>query len=54
MLALNSVDARHRSAFETEERGNLCEYVENLLEEAGLDVDALAARHRLTSARLPC
>ncbi len=48
VVELNDVDARHDGPFETGEREQLCEYVENILERAGIDVDALAARHRMT------
>jgi hypothetical protein len=45
---LNAVDTRHDGPYETGEREQLCEYIENALEGAGIDVDALAARHRMT------
>lgn len=48
VLALNDVHRRHDAPFETCEREQLCAYVEARLERAGVDVDALAARRRLT------
>jgi hypothetical protein len=48
VLDLNAVDARHDGPYETGEREELCEYIENVLDEAGIDVDALATRHRMT------
>jgi hypothetical protein len=45
---LNVVDARYDGAYETDERKLLCAYIENVLDDAGIDVDALAARHRVT------
>jgi hypothetical protein len=48
VLDLNEVDARHDGPYETGEREQLCEYIENALDKAGIDVDALAARHRMT------
>jgi hypothetical protein len=47
--ALNVVDARYaEAAYETGERELLCAYIEDVLDDAGIDVDALAARHRMT------
>jgi hypothetical protein len=47
--ALNVVNARFDgAAYETGERGQLCEYIEAILENAGIDVDAFAGRHRMT------
>ncbi|MDG4827270.1 hypothetical protein O7635_35950 [Asanoa sp. WMMD1127] len=47
--ALNAVNARHGGrAYETGERELLCAYIEHVLDDAGIDVDAFAARHRLT------
>jgi hypothetical protein len=43
-----AVDARHDGPYETGEREQLCEYIESALERAGIDVDAFAARHRIT------
>jgi hypothetical protein len=48
VLALNAVDAQHDDAYETGEREQLCEYIDSVLDEAGIDVDALASRHRIT------
>ncbi|GAA1564479.1 hypothetical protein GCM10009827_102590 [Dactylosporangium maewongense] len=47
--ALNAVNARFgEAAYETGEREELCAYIEAVLDEAGIDVDALAGRHRMT------
>ncbi|WP_406496271.1 hypothetical protein OHB06_38570 [Streptomyces sp. NBC_01604] len=48
VLALNAVnDARNGSAFETGEREELCDYIDESLTEHGVDVVALTARHGL-------
>ncbi|MFE4696852.1 hypothetical protein ACFRIC_07130 [Streptomyces sp. NPDC056738] len=48
VLALNAVnDARNGGAFETEEREQLCHYIDTSLTEHGVDVSALTARHGL-------
>ncbi|MFE8986517.1 hypothetical protein ACFYMI_01645 [Streptomyces collinus] len=48
VLALNAVDEAHdRAAFETDEREELCDYIDQSLTEHGVDVVALAARHGL-------
>ncbi|MFF5481135.1 hypothetical protein ACFY5C_27960 [Streptomyces sp. NPDC012935] len=48
VLALNAVDdAYNGSAFETDEREELCDYVDESLTEHGVDVVALTARHSL-------
>ncbi len=48
VLALNAVDAAHNgSAFETDEREELCDYIDESLTEHGVDVVALTARHGL-------
>jgi hypothetical protein len=47
--ALNAVNARHGgAAYETGEREQLCAYIEAVLDAAGIDVDELAGRHRMT------
>jgi hypothetical protein len=47
--ALNAVNARYLgAAYETGERELLCTYIADALDDAGIDVDALAARHRMT------
>lgn len=47
--ALNAVNARFSEAgYETGEREELCAYLEAVLDSAGIDVDALAGRHRMT------
>jgi hypothetical protein len=43
VLALNGVDAIHHH-IETGEREELCAYIDDVLEDAGVDVAALAAR----------
>ncbi|MER6276633.1 hypothetical protein ABT202_10010 [Streptomyces sp900105245] len=48
VLALNAVDDAHNgSAFETDEREELCDYIDESLTEHGVDVVALTARHGL-------
>lgn len=48
MLALNAVNDRHAgAAYETGEREELCEYIDQALTEYGVDVPALAARRGL-------
>ena len=48
VVALNGVnDARNGSAFETGEREQLCDYIDDSLAERGVDVVALTARHVL-------
>ncbi|CAM5343825.1 hypothetical protein [Streptomyces fumanus] len=48
VLALNAVDEAHNgSAFETDEREELCDYIDQSLTEHGVDVVALTARHGL-------
>lgn len=45
VLALNGVNEEYdEAAYETEERENLCAYLDATLTEAGIDVAALAAR----------
>jgi hypothetical protein len=49
VLALNAVNDEHdRTGYETGERDQLCHYIEETLEDAGIDVEALAARRGLT------
>jgi hypothetical protein len=53
VLSLNRIYRAHVdrdgcASYETGEREELCSYIESCLEEAGVDVDALAARRRLT------
>ncbi|AQZ65490.1 unnamed protein product [[Actinomadura] parvosata subsp. kistnae] len=49
VLALNQVNEQHgEAAYETGEREHLCAFIEESIVEAGIDVDALAARHGLT------
>ncbi|MFE4622957.1 hypothetical protein [Streptomyces mirabilis] len=48
VLALNAVNEAHNgSAFETDERETLCDYIDQSLTEHGVDVVALTARHGL-------
>lgn len=48
VLALNAVDDAHNgNAFETDEREELCDYIDESLTEHGVDVVALTARHGL-------
>ncbi|MCL6668421.1 MULTISPECIES: hypothetical protein [Streptomyces] len=48
VLALNAVNEAHNgSAFETDEREELCHYIDQSLTEQGVDVVALTARHGL-------
>lgn len=48
VLALNAVDEAHDgAAFETDEREELCDYIDQSLTEHGVDVVALTARHGL-------
>ncbi|MET9521661.1 hypothetical protein [Streptomyces coeruleorubidus] len=48
VLALNAVnDAHDGCAFETDEREQLCDYIDQVLTEHGVDVVALTARHEL-------
>ncbi|MFD7403417.1 hypothetical protein ACFV7R_12230 [Streptomyces sp. NPDC059866] len=48
VLALNAVDDAHNgSALETDEREELCDYIDESLTEHGVDVVALTARHGL-------
>ncbi|MEV7071277.1 hypothetical protein [Streptomyces sp. NPDC093990] len=48
VLALNAVDEAHNGgAFETDEREELCDYIDESLTEHGVDVVALTARHGL-------
>ncbi|MFJ4368870.1 hypothetical protein ACIP4S_32705 [Streptomyces chartreusis] len=48
VLALNAVNEAHKgSAFETDEREELCAYIDESLTEHDIDVGALAARHGL-------
>jgi hypothetical protein len=44
VLVLNLISDRNYPGYETGERDELCAYIETSLEEAGVDVDAHAAR----------
>jgi hypothetical protein len=49
VLALNAINDDHNgAAYETGEREALCQYIDDALEEAGIDVEALTARHGLS------
>lgn len=49
VLTLNRINDDHGGAgYETQEREELCLYIEESLAEAGVDVDALAGRRGLT------
>lgn len=56
VLALNEITKQHERAgkigYETGEREELCDYVDASLEEAGIDVKALAARHGLSQYQI--
>ncbi|MEU3552790.1 hypothetical protein [Streptomyces fragilis] len=46
VLALNAVNERFGgAAYETDEREELCDYIDETLSEHGIDVPALTARH---------
>ncbi|ELP62674.1 hypothetical protein STRTUCAR8_05234 [Streptomyces turgidiscabies Car8] len=48
VLALNAVnDAHNGSAYETDEREQLCDFIDQSLTEHSVDIVALAARHGL-------
>ncbi len=48
VLALNAVNEAHNEcAYETDEREQLCLYIDEALSERGVDVAALTARHGL-------
>lgn len=48
VLALNAVNEAHNeSAYETDEREQLCDFIDQSLTEHGIDVVALTARHGL-------
>jgi len=38
------LDGRGETPYETEERDDLCAYIDETLEEVGIDLDAIAAR----------
>lgn len=49
VLTLNVINDDHKgAAYETDEREALCKYIDQMLDEAGVDVEALAARHGLS------
>ncbi|MFF3876248.1 hypothetical protein [Streptomyces sp. NPDC001978] len=48
VMALNAVNEAHDgSAYETDEREQLCDFIDQSLTEHGVDIVALAARHGL-------
>jgi hypothetical protein len=56
VLVLNEINERHESAgligYETGERDELCWYIDASLEESGVDVAALEARHEIEPGML--
>ncbi|WP_069462003.1 hypothetical protein [Actinacidiphila rubida] len=49
VLALNEVNDRYEtSTFDTDEREQLCVFIDEVLTEHGIDVAGLAARHRIS------
>ncbi len=48
ILALNQINAQHGGAgYETDEREELCDYIDASLSESGIDAGALAARNNI-------
>lgn len=48
VLALNQINAQHGGAgYETDEREELCDYIDASLSESGINVEALAARKNI-------
>jgi hypothetical protein len=48
ILTLNQINAQHGGAgYETDEREELCDYIDASLSESGIDVEALAARSNI-------
>ncbi|MGK5737608.1 hypothetical protein [Micromonospora sp. URMC 103] len=52
VMALNAIDEEHDSPIETGEREELCEYIDEVLTDAGIDVDGLTARRNIDRAEL--
>lgn len=52
VLALNVLDTEHGADFDTIDREELCEYIDESLIEAGIDVEALAARRGIDPAAI--
>lgn len=53
VFALNAVNEQHDgAAYETGEREQLCRYIDESLTEAGIDVDALAARRGIKRSEI--
>ncbi|MFG3579077.1 hypothetical protein [Micromonospora chersina] len=52
VVALNSVDEEHGRRIETGEREELCEYIDDVLTDAGIDVDGLTSRRDIDRAEL--
>jgi hypothetical protein len=56
VLVLNDINERHESSgligYETGERDELCWYIDASLEESGIDVAALEARHEIEPGML--
>jgi hypothetical protein len=51
-MALNAIDEEHGSRIETGEREELCEYIDDVLTDAGIDVGGLTARRDIDRAEL--
>ncbi|MFG3302873.1 hypothetical protein [Micromonospora chersina] len=52
VMALNLIDEEHGSRIETGEREELCEYIDDVLTDAGIDVDGLTSRRNIDRAEL--
>jgi len=56
VLTLNKINDEHvrsdKTGYETDERDELCDYINTSLQEAGIDVQALEARHGARGAIL--
>ncbi|MGW5666627.1 hypothetical protein [Micromonospora sp. NPDC003776] len=52
VMALNVIDEEHDSRIETGEREDLCEYIDDVLTDAGIDVDGLTSRRNIDRAEL--
>ena len=51
VLALNVVNAAH-GTYDTIDREELCEYIDEALVNAGVDIEALAARHGISRGEI--
>ncbi|MEU4476750.1 hypothetical protein AB0F68_01580 [Micromonospora sp. NPDC023966] len=52
VMALNAIDEEHGSRIETGEREELCEYIDDVLTDAGIDADGLTSRRNIDRAEL--